>query len=287
LIGGLHGDNETQALVEILVPALGAPTLVLTEMSPWAANRLFGKMADTGVRLRGIDIEEAQLGLVIRELATANPDNRAAQDMLSTIKGGYRRTLAADLLPLARRLEELIRASTGGVSLATLVTRSLEVQVDRASPATSGLTASLRRERVMKDFFLAQYRDASQSGARPNVAAVFGRNHLHRGIDRRGVSTLGNFLVEFAIIEGRDAFNIALVAAGGKIAQAGVRDLDERNDDPAFALLAAVTPCRTTVFDLRPLREPLRKISATTRSSEQASLLYWADSYDAMIVYKK
>ena len=55
---------------------------------------------------------------------------------------------------------------------------------------------------------------------------MFGRNHLHRGIDRRGVSTLGNFIAELAVAEGSASFNVALFAAGGKIALGGVRDIE-------------------------------------------------------------
>jgi hypothetical protein len=47
--------------------------------------------------------------------------------------------------------------------------------------------------------------------------AVFGQNHLHRGIDRRGVSTLGNFIAELAVAEGVESFHVVLFAAGGKI----------------------------------------------------------------------
>ena len=159
-MGGLHGDNETQALLQAAMAGLGeGPTLVITEMSPWAANRLFATMPDSaGVRLRGADIEETQLPQVIRELAAATPDNRAAQEMSALVKNGYRSALAGDLLSLARQLRDVEGGSRGGVPLATLLVRTLEVEADRSRPETAGLAASLRRERVMKDFFLTHYR---------------------------------------------------------------------------------------------------------------------------------
>jgi hypothetical protein len=164
--------------------------------------------------------------------------------------------------------------------------RSLEVEADRASPDTAPL-ASARRERVMKDFFLAHYRQATLDGAPLKVAAVFGRNHMGRGVDRRGVSTLGNFLSEFAIANGGDAFHVALFAAGGTINLGRPMGIDERGDDPAFELLALTAQHGATVFDMRALRVPLRAIAPGARTAAQAGLLYWADAYDAVICYRE
>jgi hypothetical protein len=288
LVGGLHGDNETQALLQALTPGLGeGPRLVITEMSPWAANRLFATVpASSGVRLRGADIEEVQPHLLIRDLAASNPENRALQQMSELVKNGYRPALAEGLLGLALQIGEVKDASPGGVPLRTLLVRTLEVEADRSRPETSGQAASIRRERVMKDFFLTHYRQAVAAGTKPKVVAAFGRNPLHRGLDRRGVSTLGNFVAEFALVEGGELFNMALFAAGGKIALGGVRDFDERKDDPAFDFLASIARYTTTVFDMKPLREPLRNIPVTARTPAQTSLLYWADSYDAVVCYR-
>jgi hypothetical protein len=286
LIGGLHGDNETQSLLQALTPGLGdGAKLFVTEMSPWAASRLAAAMPEaSGVSLRGADIEEAQLARLIRDLATSNPDNSHLQEMVSLTAKDYKRTDAPRLVDLARDAGPLNGGSPGGIPLATLVLRTLEVEADRARPETAALQASLRRERVMKDFFLAHYREAGQ---KLKVAVVFGRNHLHRGVDRRGVATLGNFITEFAVAEGANSFNVAIFAAGGQIALSGLRDFDERKDDPALDYLAGAAQHRTTVFDMTALREPLRRIPVASRTPAQASLLYWADSYDAMICYRE
>lgn len=287
LVGGLHGDNETQAVFQSLVPSLGEGlTLVVTEMSPRAAARMSAAIPESsGIRLRGIDIETQPQGL-IRELSAANPENRPLQEMLALVKDGYRRAIASNLLLLASRMGEVKDSVPGGVPLTVLLTRTLEVEVDRSKPETADLAASLRRERVMKDFFLAQYRSIAAAGSKPTVAAVFGRNHLHRGIDKRGVATLGNFLTEFATVEGAESFNVALFASGGKVALGTVREFDERKDDPAFAYLSSMAQHPATVFDMKPLREPLRRIPITARTAVQDSLLYWADSYDAIVCYR-
>jgi hypothetical protein len=95
----------------------------------------------------------------------------------------------------------------------------------------------------------------------------FGRNHLHRGIDRRGVSTLGNFVAELAEAKGVRAFNVAAFAGGGKIRRLGrAVDFDERGDDPAFAYLASIARYPATVFDLRPMRQPLHRLQVIDRA---------------------
>ena len=136
----------------------------------------------------------------------------------------------------------------------------------------------------MKDLF-RQYWLAT---GKAKVFLRFGRNHLHRGYDRRGVSTLGNFVAELGTAERLRVFNAAAFAGGGKIALAGPpSDFDERADDPAFAYLASIARYPATVFDLRPTRQALHRLAESKRSSIESSLVYWADSYDAMIFYRQ
>jgi hypothetical protein len=116
---------------------------------------------------------------------------------------------------------------------------------------------------------------------------VFGQNHLHRGIDRRGVSTLGNFIAELAATEGVQSFHVVLFAAGGKINFFGLQDIDQRKDDPAFGVFASAARYPATVFDLRPLRHALHQIAPAKLSATDSGLLYWADSYDAIVCYRE
>jgi hypothetical protein len=225
LIGGLHGDKETPALVDSLWPTIGYQYLA-AEMSPWAASRL--KVP----HMRGSDIEEPQPHSLIRAMAEANPQNRSLQSMLELTKDGYKRPQATQLLALARSMGDVKDSTPGGISLRQQVVRTLEVEVERANrQGNDRLAASVRRETVMKEFFLAHYRAAS---GKPKVMTVFGQNHLHRGIDRRGVSTLGNFISELAAAEGVQSFHVVLFAAGGKINFFGLQDIDQRKDDPTF-----------------------------------------------------
>jgi hypothetical protein len=137
----------------------------------------------------------------------------------------------------------------------------------------------------MKDLFLQRWRAAT---GKPKVFLRFGRNHLHRGYDRRGVSTLGNFVAELAAAERLQAFNVAAFSGGGTIALTGLpTEFDERGDDPAFAYLASIARYPATLFAFRPARQPLHRIPGARRSPLEASLVYWADSYDAIIFYRQ
>jgi hypothetical protein len=281
LIGGLHGDKETPALVDALWPSLKdfGYRYITMEMSPWKASRV--KLE----HLRGGDIEEPQPHMLIRDLADANPQNRALQSMAELTKNGYKRSLAPELLQRAREMGEVKDTSPGGVSLRQQVLMTLEVEVERANrQGDDRLAASLHRETVMKKLFLTHYRAA---GGKPKTMTVFGQNHLHRGIDRRGVSTLGNFIAELAIAEGVQSFHVVLFAAGGKINFGGLQELDQRKDDPAFAFLASVATYPATLFDLRPIRRALHQIPVQRLSAREAGLLFWADSYDAIVSYRE
>jgi hypothetical protein len=280
LIGGMHGDQQTPGLIQTLWPSLEGYQHINVEMSPWAASR-------TGVAtLRGTDIEEAQPHMLIRELLAINPESRRLQSMAEITKTGYRRSFAPQLFDLLQQAAELKDKQVGGVSTIALLTRTLEVEVERLDPKRA-LDASIRRETFMKELFETHYRASVSEKPKPKAIVVFGRNHLHRGIDHRGVSTLGNFVAEFAVGERTSSFNVALFGAGGKVNFGGMQDADERKTDPAFALLAAAARYSATVFDLRPLRDPLHSVPMGSLSAAETSLLYWVDSYDAIICYKE
>jgi hypothetical protein len=62
---------------------------------------------------------------------------------------------------------------------------------------------------------------------------------------------------------------------------------DERQDEPAFALHAGNAEYSATLFDLRSVRALLHQIPQEKRSALQTNLIYWVDSYDAVICYKR
>jgi hypothetical protein len=305
MLGELHGENEIPSLMRGMWPSLWEAGYhnIAAEVSPWAANRLeFGPRdvrisglwtqseitfvtslkRDRVAVLWGCDIEEAQPHFLIRDLAAANPESKDLQAAVDMVKNGYQRRMAPALLQLVQGAAGIRDVLISGVPLRSSLVRTLEIETDRL--AGSALQASLRREAVMK----ALFHDYWVKTEKAKVFLRFGRNHLHRGFDRRGVSTLGNFVAELAATEHLQVFNVATFAGGGKIRLLGPpTDFDERGDDPAFAYLASIARYPATVFDLRPLRQALHRLSGSKRSAIEASLVYWADSYDAMIFYRE
>jgi hypothetical protein len=311
LLGELHGDNEIPRLLNRLWPAMWKQGYrhIAAEVSPWAANQLEFVPAGKGPEILGLwtkqqandvrifadssksvlwgcDIEEAQPQRLIAQIALLNATDPDLRRMVEMTEGGYNRTMAPHLLDLMRKTKATSDKKLNDLSLHESLLETLEVETNRLSADTK-LIAQDERERLMKKQFLQHYRHASLTGMPSKVLLCFGRNHLHRGYDARGVSTLGNFIAEFALSEGKSAFNVGAFGAGGKEALAGnTWNADERQDELAFALLAEIAEYSATIFDLRPLRAMLHRTAQENRSALQVNLIYWADSYDALICFK-
>ena len=310
LLGELHGDSEIPDLLRTLWPEMWKKGYrhVAAEISPWAAHQLEFVPAGKGPEVRGLwtkreaedvhapgnpgasvlwgcDMEEEQPEFLIRELATLNPADSNLKQMTQLTKDGYSRKLGPKLLELAKASKGMADGPLSDVSLRESLLATLDIENDRRGPDTK-MSAQDKRERLMKQQFLTHFHHDSSPEA-SKVLLRFGRNHLHRGYDARGISTLGNFIAEFAVAEGRSVFNVGAFGAGGKASLLGETwDADERQDEPAFALLAGSARYSATIFDLRPLRPLLHQIPQEKRTALQANLIYWADSYDALICYK-
>lgn len=311
LLGELHGDNEIPALLQVLWPEMWARGYrhIAAEVSPWAAHQLEFVPAGKGPVVRGLwtrreatdvhaaanssasvlwgcDMEEVQPEFLIRRLVELNPGGASLKEIMELTKNGYDRKMAPALLALAQRDGEIKDEISNDVSIRKSLLSTLEIEKNRLKPETK-MIAQEERERLMKDQFLEHFRH-SEPGNLSKVLFRFGRNHLHRGYDARGISTLGNFIAEFAISRGKKAFNVGAFGAGGTAALMGnTWNADERQDEPAFALLAEKAKDSATLFDLRPVRSLLHQIPREERSALEINLIYWADSYDALICYKK
>jgi hypothetical protein len=206
--------------------------------------------------------------------------------MVEITKSGYKRQMAPELLELIEGIGRVQDQTVNDASLAENIRATPEIEKDRLNPDTK-LPAQVRRESLMKELFLKHYQKNMLPGSDAKVMLRFGRNHLHRGYDGRGISTLGNFAAEFAFSQHKAVFNVAAFGAGGKASLAGETwDANERGDDLAFEFLASVAQHRATVFDLRPVRDILHRIPQEKRSPLDERLVYWTDSYDAIICYK-
>ena len=306
LLGELHGENEIPALLHAIWPAMWKDGYrhVAAEISPWAADQLQTVSAGKGPAIQGLwtrsqaddvrsvaphgaqvvwgcDMEEVRVESLIRELARVNPADPVLAQMVQLTKDKYVRAMAPALLEMARRAKDQKDERLNGLSLRQSLLATLNVESNRIGPDTR-MIAQNARELLMKQQLLAH-----MEGATGKVLLRFGRNHLHRGYDARGISTLGNFVAEFATAHGQKVFNVGAFAAGGKETLLGnTFDADERTDELTFALLADQAKYPATLYDLRPLRSLLHRIPQEKRSALETNLIYWSDAYDALLCYK-
>src|SRR5258708_38827341 len=110
---------------------------------------------------------EVQPNLFIRKLAAENASNAALQQMVEITKTGYSRIMAPELLKLAQSATGIRDQMINDSSLYTNVVATLEIERDRLNRAR--LSASLRREFLMKNLFLVHYEKSAASPRRPKV----------------------------------------------------------------------------------------------------------------------
>src|SRR5207245_5785339 len=120
-----------------------------------------------------------------------------------------------DLLKLAEQSKAGLDTVLNDVSLRQSLVETLEVEKNRLGTDTK-MIAQNERERVMKEQFLKHFRLNLKAGTSGKVLLRFGRNHLHRGYDARGISTLGNLIAELALEEGKKTVNVGAFGAGGQ-----------------------------------------------------------------------
>jgi hypothetical protein len=311
LLGELHGENEIPELLKAVWPQMWKEGYrhVAAEVSPWAAHQLEFVPVGNGPVIQGLwtkeqaasvhafadpktnvlwgcDMEEEQPQFLIRELARLNPDDPNLMRMVALTNDAYSRQLAPDFLDLAKGSKSTGDEVINNVSIRQNLLATLEIEKDRLNTHAK-MIAQNERELLMKEQFLTHFRASSTAGTPAKVLFRFGRNHLHRGYDARGISSLGNFIAEYAVLQGLKAFNVGAFAAGGKETLLGnTFDADERQDELAFALLAERARYSATIYDLRLIRQLLHVIPGEKRSGLETNLIYWADSYDALICYK-
>jgi hypothetical protein len=311
LLGELHGSVEVPQLIYSLWPEMNKYGYrhIAAEVSPWAAEKLeFGKGTDTLMTeglwtnrearlissttkniesplIWGCDMEEISLDAVIHDLARRNPDVSLFQNWLAMITSGYERKASAALLKTYADQRGLETKHAKQIPYLENIVTSLRIDSARAFD-DSKLKARLLRENLMKEIFAVHYRNVQKKESE-KILLRFGRNHLHRGFDSRGISTLGNFVSELAIYRGLKTFNVAMFATGGQCRLMGESfDADERTEDAAFQFLWEQAVYDGTIFDLRPLRIELHLMQSQGLSEVQKRLLYWANSYDAIICFK-
>jgi hypothetical protein len=178
-------------------------------------------------------------------VAKLNPADAKLQPMIDITAQGYKRKQAPELLTLSEATHPAHDVTIGGISLWESIRQTLRVEALRSDPDTR-LDASAARELVMKELVLSHYRQEPEG----KVFLRFGRNHLHRGYDARGVSARGNFVAEWALAENKSVFNVGAFAAGGREHLGGETfDADEHQDELSFAMISQIAGSNATTLN--------------------------------------
>ena len=139
----------------------------------------------------------------------------------------------------------------------------------------------------MKTLFTADYAEAARlETSPPKVLLKFGAYHIYRGFNPMRDSSIGNYVAEFAEGHGAQSLHICLMAVKGsepiypRVGQpARLRSFNLQDDARSCYLqpiLANLLESEWTLFDLRPLRENVRR-GPEIVSSELATLIFGMD----------
>jgi len=156
----------------------------------------------------------------------------------------------------------------------------------------SGLRQSnLDRSALQRAHFIAEEQAAfAASGVHPKVLLKMGAYHLFEGTSMLGDRELGNFLAEYAALQGKQAVNILVLGEmGQQLAFAGMGHpyapvpLDLRHDKRAdFAFMRPFFNGLDTapaLYDLRALRSPFAHSGIESVNLERV-----VDGYDFLVV---
>jgi hypothetical protein len=148
-------------------------------------------------------------------------------------------------------------------------------------PGWSAYQANRQREDLMKRNFLAHYRAASEA----RVLFKFGSNHMARGLSATHVPSLGNFVADLALSQGKTAFNVLVLCGPGTeaidfLGKAATCELDLAKKVPE--VVDALDATHPTLFDLSTWKDHPKQWSHLPQDMRE---LLWA--YDALLVVPK
>ena len=190
--------------------------------------------------------------------------------------------------------EKLKAAFEGQTDNLNLI-RELEesIQIYQLWFTRQGYESNRLRAEMMKRHFLDYYSKAQEKNAQPKVMFKFGANHMYKGANFLNIYDIGNFITEFAAMEGTSSFHLYTLGLTGTQCAYNPFSGSEADKQKAYdgmsptgrrdfsALVAAVPKDSWSIVDLRPLRA---KIFDHTLDKIHPSLekLIW--SYDAVLI---
>ncbi|MBK8006968.1 MAG: hypothetical protein IPK12_24720 [Gemmatimonadetes bacterium] len=208
----------------------------------------------------------------LRQLAPSAEARRVADSAIAVADGAFAEVLAQGnpgLLymfggspALLARVRGVFRPRAGSEAEGILSLMEETLAINRLFMAGSGYESNRRRAALMRDHFVAAYRQASRGGVRPRVLFKFGATHLLRGVSFTQQFDLGTLVPAVAELAGDSALSLyAMGGVGSRQAQFDPRvmrsveapvDLEGGAELGVFARAAAGEGW--TVFDLRGVR---------------------------------
>jgi hypothetical protein len=230
--------------------------------------------------------------------ATTTPERVALQELIAEDNADFAKAMKSgdpgdmamvkfDEATLAS-LESELTASGGN---AAAVTELVESERIYREDMTGEQQSNLDRTRLHRDHFIAYDRAAfAATSAHPKVLVKMGAYHLFEGTSMLGDRELGNFLSEYAALQGKRALNILILAIRGQqLAFAGMGhpyapiplDLlhDKRADFAFMAPFFAGLVTTPVLYDLRALRRAFAHSGVQRVNLERV-----VDGYDLLVV---
>jgi hypothetical protein len=180
------------------------------------------------------------------------------------------------------RLGDLLRPAAGSEAAFIIENLVVSDRVYRAYRERRGYDNGYEREEYMKRRFMDEYRRAEAADrSAPKVILKFGHWHVYRGVGPSNLQTLGNFVSEFARVNGGQSFHVSV---HGNNAAGGYRTLTAWPDSFPDPLIARQLPTNTwMIVDLRPLRANYRRIAAALRPDQRDQFARLVFGFDAAL----
>jgi len=244
-------------------------------------------------RLAQIAPSKAARDLALQLAAISAKDDRA---MLDSQNPGAVWMVSSTDADVAQLQAAFKGARAGSEADETLREMLLSRDIYRMFNAGTNYESNQKRDDLMKQHFLADYRAAQARGERmPKAIIKLGANHVFRGPSTTQSFEIGSFIPEFVETTGGKSFGILLVVAKGTWNAFRPFGSDEADKNQKYDLLgsseynvfdmksvlAAASENQWTIIDLRPVRALSQNGKLRGLDAKARRLL---SSFDAVVV---
>lgn len=246
--------------------------------------REFIKASQRDAVLIGVDQEFVGAAGILAEILESEARTAQQQQAVQALKGD----LAKDAFWLgnakADTIERLRRAfskkgTARAAAVITAITVSNEIYAPFMGRGGNVYEANYTREMLMRSYFIKAA--GSPDEDRPQkIFGKFGATHAMRGRSLTEVPAFGNFLQEWATLNGFTFFNVLVDCDRGEVRNPQTGKAEPCKpvvDSERTPLRPAAMQGKAYVIDLRPLRRHLAKWTGLDRKTAQ--VIYGFDAY--------